>query len=151
MCLCFLYRPLVSVFFVSSSPLVTNFQWRWNKNIHNFPFPLIIKSRWIATGLHDMSSTSLRYSKSSSFERLSCLMISKIQGRHFTLIFVFRTQKNVLFFCGETNARHACYFFALYSKTPLRISPIFCMSLEDNRAPCLSKIVFLQKNLNPGL
>ena len=37
------------------------------------------------------------------------------------------------------------YFFGLYSKTALRIFPIFCMSVEDNRAHCLSKIVFLNK------
>ena len=39
------------------------------------------------------------------------------------------------------------YFFALYSKTTLRIFPIFCMSVEDNRVHCLSKIVFLKKFL----
>ena len=39
------------------------------------------------------------------------------------------------------------YFFGLYFKTALRIFPIFCMSVEDNRAHCLSKIVFLKKFL----
>ena len=37
------------------------------------------------------------------------------------------------------------YFFALYSKTALMIFPILCMSVEDNRAHCVSKIVLLKK------
>ena len=43
------------------------------------------------------------------------------------------------------------YFFALYSKTALRIFPIIWMLVKDNRAHCMSKIVFLKKSLNPGL
>ena len=39
------------------------------------------------------------------------------------------------------------YFFGLYSKTALMFFPILCMSVEDNRAHCLSKIVFLKKFL----
>ena len=41
------------------------------------------------------------------------------------------------------------YFFAIYSKMALRIYPYFCMTLEDNKAHCLSKIVFLKKLLIP--
>ena len=42
------------------------------------------------------------------------------------------------------------YFFTLlYTKMALRIFPIFCMNVEDNRAHCLSKIVFLKKLLIP--
>ena len=37
------------------------------------------------------------------------------------------------------------YFFGLYSKTALRIFPIFCTGVEDNRAHSLSKIVFQKK------
>ena len=42
-----------------------------------------------------------------------------------------------------------CFFFALYSKMPLRIFPLCGMSIEDKRALCLSKIVFLKKFLIP--
>ena len=38
-------------------------------------------------------------------------------------------------------------FFGLYSKTALRIFPIFCMNVEDNRAHCSSKYFFLEKLL----
>ena len=41
------------------------------------------------------------------------------------------------------------YFFGLYSKTALMFFPILCMSVEDNRAHCLSKIVFLKQLLIP--
>ena len=34
------------------------------------------------------------------------------------------------------------YVFALCPKTALRIFPIFCMNVEDNRAHCLSKFFF---------
>ena len=37
------------------------------------------------------------------------------------------------------------YIFGLYSKTALIIFPILCMSVEDNRANCVSKIVLLKK------
>ena len=37
-------------------------------------------------------------------------------------------------------------FFCLYSKTALKIFPIFCMSVEDNKAHCLSKVVFLKNS-----
>ena len=39
------------------------------------------------------------------------------------------------------------YYFGLYSKTALRIFPILCISVEDNRAHCLSKIVFQKRFL----
>ena len=39
------------------------------------------------------------------------------------------------------------YFFALCSKTTLKIFPIFSKSAENNRAHYLSKIVFLKKFL----
>ena len=39
------------------------------------------------------------------------------------------------------------YFFGL--KTALRVFPIFCISVEDNRAHGFSKIVFLKKFLIP--
>ena len=42
-------------------------------------------------------------------------------------------------------------FFGLFSKMALRTLLIFCMSVEDNRAHCLSQMVFLKRNLNPGL
>ena len=38
-------------------------------------------------------------------------------------------------------------FFGLLSKTTLRIFPIFCMSVEDDRVHYLSKMVFLKKFL----
>ena len=38
-------------------------------------------------------------------------------------------------------------FFGIYFKTALRIFSMFCMSLEDNRAHYLSKIVSLKKVL----
>ena len=37
------------------------------------------------------------------------------------------------------------YFFGLNSKTALMFFLILCMSVEDNRVHCLSKIVFLNK------
>ena len=41
------------------------------------------------------------------------------------------------------------YFFTLNSKTALRIFPICCMSVEDNRVHGLSEIVFLKQFLIP--
>ena len=41
------------------------------------------------------------------------------------------------------------YFFGLYFKTALRIFPIFCMSVEDNRAPSFEKDFFPEKILKP--
>ena len=42
--------------------------------------------------------------------------------------------------------RWAFYFFVLYSKTALRIISICCMSVRENGAHCLSKIVFLKNS-----
>ena len=45
------------------------------------------------------------------------------------------------------SVRHSvcpCDDFGLF-KTALRIYPIFCMSVEDNRAHCLSQMFFLKK------
>jgi len=43
--------------------------------------------------------------------------------------------------------RRFYYFFGLLPRNSSKDLPIFCMSEEDNRAHCLSKIVFLKKFL----
>ena len=40
--------------------------------------------------------------------------------------------------------------FGVSKNMSLRIFLIFCMSVEDNRAHCLSVMVFLKKTLNPN-
>ena len=55
---------------------------------------------------------------------------------HFTPKRLWGSSKKVFF-----------YFLGLYSKTTRRIFPIFFMNVEDSRAHCLSKVVFLKKFL----
>ena len=56
----------------------------------------------------------------------------------------------ITYYRGISVQKGVCfYFFALYSKTALRIFIIFCISVEDCRAHSLNKIVFLKKIIIP--